>query len=85
MTKPPMTDFEKQRLLDLDVEAQKLADEYEHVQIMHLGEYEDDPFIYTKELLTALCEATGRPVPSDEEIRAIVERAKNDINKNPDH
>ncbi len=81
MTKPPMTDFEKQRRMDLDAEARKIASEDDNVHMLHLGEFQTDPFEYTKELLTAICQATGRPVPTDEEIRGIVERAKNDIDK----
>ena len=78
---PPMTDLERQRILDLEAEARKVAREYDNVYIAPVGIFHDDPFTYTKELLTALCQATGRPIPSDEEIQDIVERAEKDIDK----
>ena len=81
MKKPPMTDYEKQQRMDMDAEAQKLAEDFDNVHLMELGEFDDDPFLYTKELLTAICQATGRPVPTDDEIKEIVERAKSDIDK----
>ncbi len=81
MKKPPMTDLEKQRRVDMKAETRKLADDFDNVHVLEMGEFDDDPFQYTKELLTSICHATGRPVPTDEEIRKIVERAKNDIDK----
>ena len=81
MTKPPMTDFEKQRLIDMDREMRKLAETDENVHILSLGDFKQDPFTYTKELLTAICQATGKPVPSDQEILKIVSRARKDIDK----
>ena len=81
MKKPPMTDLEKQRRMDMNAEARKLAEDFNDVRVLEMGEFDDDPLLYTKKLLTAICQATGRPVPTDEEIREIVERAKNDIDK----
>ena len=85
MTKSPMTDFEKQRRMDLDEEARRLAAETDNIYVTHLGEFDEDPFTYTKQLLTTLCLVTGRPVPSDNEIIKIIERVKNNSDKNSDH
>lgn len=63
--KPPMTDYEKQLLLDQD-----------NVHVVNLKPFDEDPFEYTKGLLVAICGITGKSVPSDDEIRKIVEQAK---------
>ena len=57
--KRPMSDHDRQKLLD-----------QENVKVIHINE--DDMFETAKQMLTAVCEFTGQPVPSDEEIWAVV-------------
>lgn len=77
MTQPPMTDFEKQRRMDIEDEARRVVGELDNVHVLELNE--DDPFTYTKDLLTAICKATGQTLPTDDEIREIIEKAKNQV------
>lgn len=59
-----MSDYEKQKLLD---------DENFHQ--VELPEFEEDPFEYAKGLITAICTVTGKPIPSDEEIKTMIDKA----------
>lgn len=80
MTQPPITDLEKQRLIDVKEEMKQLAENDDSIHLVEVGSFDGDPFTYTKELLMSLCSAMGRPVPSDDEIWKIVNNVKKNIN-----
>lgn len=58
-SKRPMSDYEKQKILD-----------QENVKMIHVDK--NDVFDTAKQMLIAVCELTGQPIPSDEEIWAVV-------------
>ena len=77
---PPMTDYEKQQIMDIENEARQMANEFNNIQIVEMNNYED-PFTYTKNLLMAICKATGQQPPTDDEIREIIEKARDQVNR----
>ena len=58
--KRPMSDYERQKILDQS-----------NVKVINVDR--NDVFETAKQMLTAVCELTGQPVPSDEEIWAVVQ------------